>query len=104
VDWFFQASGLNEDYMVVDFTLIKERTRNITDRFDHVTILNDADAAGTLPSWMRVVTMPNSPTAENMARFFYTEYFRRHEADKCALLKVRVWETEDSYAEYTEAE
>jgi len=68
---------INEDGMVVDFQVIKE----MIDTFDH-TYLNDC-----IPFY----NSGANPTAENLALFFIRTIPHA--------IQVRVWESEDAYAE-----
>lgn len=79
------VSGIvdKESGFVIDFSELKEGLQPILDSFDH-HLLNDIIA---------------NPTAENIARFIFDKivYFLRGRGLKVKF--VRVWETEDSYAE-----
>ncbi|MBQ8112646.1 MAG: 6-carboxytetrahydropterin synthase, partial [Kiritimatiellae bacterium] len=55
-------------------------------------------AAVVMKHGMRAVAMPYRSTAENLARHFFG-VLREHVA---GLSRVRVWETPDSSAEYSE--
>ena len=99
-----QAPGDNAD-MVIDFKDLKKKCEEvILERYDHAFMYNSESqaeseiAAVVMKHGMRAVAMPYRSTAENLARHFFG-VLREHVA---GLSRVRVWETPDSYAEYSE--
>lgn len=95
----FAGNQLDEIGMLIDFHRIKIlATKYIIDRFDHT------DLNKTMPL---SVTWGKNPTAENMAEAFFHTF-----SDAIAGIEnrnrgvvvdsVKVWETKDSYATYTE--
>lgn len=87
--------------MVRDFGDIKEILGSYIDAtFDHRMILRQDDpmVKALRELGEEVVVLPVNPTAENLARILY------HEAGKLGfpVSAVRLWETQDSYAEYRE--
>ena len=74
-----------ETGMVVDFTLLKEFLESIRNTFDH-HLVNE---------------IIENPTAENICKYIFNRYW----SGDCklpillSLEFIRVWETEDSYAE-----
>jgi 6-pyruvoyltetrahydropterin/6-carboxytetrahydropterin synthase len=103
VDISVSASGTKDDGMVMDFKDLKKiATSVICDRFDHAFIFNTQSAGESeiadvvARNGMRTVALPFRSTAENLARFFFDEL-----EDKIhGLCSVKVWETQDSCAEY----
>lgn len=90
--------------MVIDFKDLKSLAHEIIcDRFDHAFIYNTASegereiAAVVEKHGMRTVALPFRSTAENLARYFYGEL----ESRISGLKSVRVWETQESFAEFT---
>lgn len=89
--------------MVTDFGDIKPRLKKIADSLDHKLI---AEEGTLLPETMAalkregfaVAVVPFRPTAENFAKYIYDEL----KADGINPSKVRVYESEDAYAEYRE--
>lgn len=76
---------VEEDGMVIDFTLLKSFLSRIEASLDH-KLIND--------------TIPN-PTAENICLYIEkrSEEWREEVlGDSCKLAWIKVWETEDSYA------
>lgn len=79
------ADEISTEAMAVDFSDIKRVIDHcITDRYDH-TNLNDHF---------------NYPTAEIMAIHFFEILSEKINKGNTAVVSVRLWETEDSYAEY----
>ena len=77
---------LNEEGMIIDFGDLKEIINRIVDeQLDH-TYLND------------FFTVP--PTAEHMVMWIVEEFEKRNLTNTCQLLRVRLWETSNSYAEW----
>lgn len=84
----FEALG--EGGMAYDFTEAKRHLRAIADGLDHEN-LND------LPAFAELET-----SAENQARYVFDELRRRLGPDGEHLLYVRVWETPNQWAQYSE--
>lgn len=91
--------------MVIDFKDLKHLCEEvILVRFDHAFIYDSSStseceiAAVVLKNGMRTVAIPFRSTAENLAHYFYTEL----KAHLPHLSCVRVWETPDSCAEYSD--
>ena len=89
--------------MVMDFKELKRiANETICERFDHAFMYNTASpgeteiAAVVERNGMRTVPIPFRSTAENLAKLFFTEL----EKKISGLSSVRVWETQDSSAEY----
>lgn len=99
-----QAAGDEAD-MVIDFKELKRLAAEvICERFDHAFMYN-AESAGECEiasvvkkNGMRTVALPFRSTAENLAKLFYGDLKPRI----TGLSSVRVWETADSCAEYSE--
>ncbi|MBI5641982.1 MAG: 6-carboxytetrahydropterin synthase QueD [Deltaproteobacteria bacterium] len=84
------ASRLNDIGMVVDFKLIKNELKKIIEKLDH-KYLNE------VPPFDK-----DNTTAENIARFIFRELSSAFEDGNVRLSKVRVWESENSAAAYSE--
>jgi len=90
---------LDQVGMVVDFGEIEERLEAFIDgELDHRMLLRIDDPlvsalreAGETP-----YTMPKNPTAENIAALI----FDQAKANGLPVVAVRLWETEDAYAEF----
>jgi 6-pyruvoyltetrahydropterin/6-carboxytetrahydropterin synthase len=104
-DFFVQGEGQDSVGRVLDFADLKTRCKGWIDQhWDHSFLVfeGDQNALDALravkPS--RFFEMPYNPTAENMARFLLEEAapeFMRGSGGQ--VVRVRIWETEDSYAE-----
>lgn len=86
----FTFDDLGPGGMAYDFTDAKRILREIADELDHQN-LND------LPPFREVES-----SAENQARFIFDEVKRRAGAEGEHLLYVRVWETPNQWAQYSE--
>ena len=102
---YFEAGGLNDQGMVIDFSAIKETVgKMINELYDHKTVLQDTDPlVDVLSPYMfaSLQTMPCAPTAENMAKQVL------HKAQSVIAFGVRVVrvdveETKNSIAIYVE--
>ncbi|HSM91430.1 MAG TPA: 6-carboxytetrahydropterin synthase QueD [Anaeromyxobacteraceae bacterium] len=88
-----RASELNRIGMVLDFADLQKLVHEVGSRFDH-QVINE------IPPFDQVNT-----TAENLARFFFTEVNRlvaAREGDRVRISKVEVWESDGSVAVYRE--
>lgn len=93
----FRGPSLDRKGMLLDFKEVKDKVKKIVDELDHVN-LNDlkpfADGG------------EENPTVENLARYIY----RRLELETggnergVQVAAVRVWESPDASAAYTEVE
>lgn len=91
----FGAKNLDELGMVIDFKRIKEYAEETLKEYDH-TCLNHLGGYETV-----------NPTAERLAKVIFERMRAELACDDAVenhvrVLSVRVWETRDSYAEYTE--
>jgi 6-pyruvoyltetrahydropterin/6-carboxytetrahydropterin synthase len=86
----FAFEDLGPGGMAYDFTDAKARLREITEELDHHN-LND------LPPFRELES-----SAENQARYIYEELKRRLGEMGGSVLYVRVWETPNQWAQYSE--
>ncbi len=116
VEFVLEAEHLDENEMVCDFKIIKDAIGDWLDTFDHAMCMNTADPA--YPEFKRlygerVIEFENEdPTTEVMARTIFDHaaaalaaYASRDDAryrlsSNVRLVRVRVWETTSSWAEY----
>jgi len=101
---------LDKNDMVIDFHDLKVLTNAFLDRFDHATVLNPTDRANIdhiikQDYKLEFISLANEdPTAEVFSKYIYkalTEIFKVKNIDVYLDL-VRVWESDDSMAEYSE--
>ena len=87
--WKVEVFGIGDKLdnigLLVDFKVLKKELNRITEKFDH-SYLNDFEEIG-------------NPTSENISKYIF-HYFRTPK--NVELEKVRVWESDGSYAEYFE--
>ncbi len=118
VEFVLEADSLDDREMVCDFKLIKSLVHEWLDQFDHAMCMNTADPA--YADWKsrygeRVIGFENQdPTTEVMAKQifdFTTAALAKQTSSpgsdtayplrQCVrLVRVRVWETSSSWAEY----
>jgi len=112
-----KSSTLDDNDMIIDFSVLKDIAGNYFNRFDHCFIINKNDS-----DWINPVVKKmgfkteildddgRDPTAEVMSEKFYKyiqDIFNRmyHEGQIINLIKVdyvKVYETENSNATYSE--
>lgn len=95
---------LDEVGRVIDFSVLKDRVGGwIDEHWDHKFIMweNDRELEGHGLNYITpVFTLPDNPTAENMARYLLNVVGPAVLADTgCGLIRVRLWETENCYAD-----
>jgi len=81
-----EAATLDEAGMVVDFRLLKEKTRAILEGLDHCYL-------NQLPVFERI-----NPSSENLAAFIFHELARSLNGLSFQVSSVSVWESETSKA------
>ncbi len=87
-----ETENLGEGGIAFDFVEVDEQLRSVIAPFDHSN-LNEVAPFDAL-----------EPSAENQARWIHDELKRRMApALAAALVYVRVWETPDQWAQYSEA-
>ena len=105
---YFEAGGLNDQGMVIDFSAIKETVgKMINELYDHKTVLQDTDPlVDVLSPYMfaSLQTMPCAPTAENMAKHTFSAIQQQleHICPTVKVVRVDVEETQNSIAIYVE--
>ncbi len=87
-----ESEGLDEQGMVMDFRLLKAKTRAILDNLDH-RYLNE------LP-FLR----ETNPSSENLAAYIFAELARQVDQGSRRVSWVSVWESETSQATYRRPE
>ncbi len=83
---FVIGKELDETGILVDYAILKERLKEITEKLDH-TFLNDDTEIG-------------NPTSENLAKYIYENM--KNIPKNVKLEKVRVWESANNWCEYFE--
>ena len=81
-----EAEGLNETGMVLDFRLLKEKTRAVLEDLDH-RYLNQ------LPAFEQI-----NPSSENLAAFIFQALVHALDGPSYQVNSVSVWESETSRA------
>jgi 6-pyruvoyltetrahydropterin/6-carboxytetrahydropterin synthase len=118
VEVVLEADTLDDKQMICDYFVIKETMRDYLDTFDHAMCINSAHPAyDALKSAYGERLIPfddMDPTSEIMAQTIFdrcktqlAEYRKNGHPDyplreTVRVVKVRVWETSSSWAEYRE--
>jgi len=86
-----QSETLDDIGMILDFRVLKKALSDVLDKLDH-SFLNDLEPFKSA-----------NPSSENIARYIWNEVISRLPHEKpVSLASVKVWENEDSWAEYRE--
>jgi 6-pyruvoyltetrahydropterin/6-carboxytetrahydropterin synthase len=83
-----ECPELDEAGMGLDFTVLRRETGKVLASLDH-TVLNE------LPTFSEM-----NPSSENIARYIFTELDGLLTDGRVKIRKVRVWESDTSWAEY----
>jgi len=116
VEMVLEADDVDAHGMVCDFKIVREAVGEYLDTFDHALCVNTQDPMfETLKKTYgdRVIAFPDTePTTEVLAKTFFdhieqhlTAYAKRkdtryHLRSTVHLVRLRVWETSSSWAEY----
>lgn len=116
VEFILEAADLDAHGMVCDFKIVKEAVGDYLDTFDHALCMNTADPMyGQMKAAYgeRVIGFENTePTTEVLAKTFFdaaSGFLADYSASpvpryvlrpSVRLVRVRVWETSSSWAEY----
>jgi 6-pyruvoyltetrahydropterin/6-carboxytetrahydropterin synthase len=119
VEILIQADDLDNNGMVCDFKIVKDAIGDFLDTFDHALCVNTQDPMFSILKKAygdRVIPFVDTePTTEILAKTFFgavkthlAEYAGRLDTryklrPTVRLIRVRVWETSSSWAEYEEA-
>jgi len=91
--------------MVIDFGDLKSVVNNyVVDKFDHALIINKSNLEvikfAQSQDW-KLMQFPGETTAENMAEWIFTQLKNLKAHPDFKVIRVRLYETETSYAEVT---
>jgi len=98
---------LNDMGMVLDFSDLREFVKKrVVDKFDHALVLWIDDPLSEelcklkneVYEELKIINLSFQTTAENMAKWIFTQLA----TTRFEILKVRLYETDTSYAEYSE--
>lgn len=94
-----KGSSLDELNMVIDFGVVKEALKEITEELDHAILLNADDPMSVENSpETRCIRFKGNPTAEAMAQDIYHKMHARG----LDVQFVKLWETPTSAVTYVE--
>jgi len=92
-----------ETGMVMDFGNIKKICNNLFDQLDHAFMVNTDDKAVAgffRKQGFKLYEVEFEPTAENMAKYIFTQLKPIFRDEGVNIDNVRVWETASGYADY----
>ena len=90
VEVFVSGQNLQEDGLLIDFRVIKEKTATLLNGLDH-KFLNELEPFTTL-----------NPSSENMARHIFEFLSRALNTENIRVSRITVWESDTACASYTE--
>lgn len=99
VEVFMRAPKLDALGMVIDFSILKDIVGEwLNQHWDHAAVLHELDPLRGVP---KIYALTDNPTAEVMAEHLFEMLEKRfsQDANNAVVHRVRVWETEDSFAE-----
>lgn len=118
VEFIIEADDLDQNDMVCDFKVVKECIHEFVMSFDHSLCMNTSDPNYDMMKKAygdRIIDFVNiDPTTEAMAKVLFLEFKKRlteyahrentrYKVSKhVRLVRVRLWETTTSWAEYFE--
>lgn len=119
VEIVLEAGELDGNGMVCDFKIVKEAVGEFLETFDHALCVNTADPMfeSLLAAYgERIIAFPDTePTTEVLAKTFFDAVVRalgEYSGSKnpryplrgsVRVVRLRVWETSSSWAEYSES-
>lgn len=89
IEVYVKGEKLEDDGMLVDFKIIKEKTNEIIERFDH-KFLNDLECFSKI-----------NPSSENIARYIYEELEKGINNGRIYISRVTAWESDTACATYS---
>jgi 6-pyruvoyltetrahydropterin/6-carboxytetrahydropterin synthase len=104
-DFFVQGDTQDAVGRILDFSDLKKRVKGwIDEHWDHSFLVCEEDhnarQALEMVQPSRMFLLPYNPTAENMARYLLEEMCPAVlEGTGAKAVRVRIWETEESFAE-----
>ncbi len=91
VEVFVSGEKLEEDGLLIDFRIIKEKTEVLMEELDH-KFLNELEPFVTL-----------NPSSENIARHLFEALSRDLNNENLKVSKITVWESDNACASFTES-
>lgn len=89
IEVYVKGEELDKDGMLVDFKIIKDRTEEIIERFDH-KFLNDLECFSEI-----------NPSSENIAKYIYEELEKGISNNKIKVSRITAWESDTACATYS---
>lgn len=89
IEVYVKGEELDKDGMLVDFKIVKYKTEEIIERFDH-KFLNDLECFSEI-----------NPSSENIAKYIYEELEKEINNKKVKVSRVTAWESDTACATYS---
>ncbi|MFC1494827.1 6-carboxytetrahydropterin synthase QueD [Thermodesulfobacteriota bacterium] len=89
IEVYVKGEELDKDGLLVDFIIIKDKTKEIIERFDHM-FLNDLECFSEI-----------NPSSENIAKYIYEELEKEINNKKVKVSRVAAWESDTACATYS---
>lgn len=88
IEVYVKGEELDKDGMLVDFKIIKDRTKEIVEKFDH-KFLNDLECFSEI-----------NPSSENIAKYVYEELEKGINDNRVKVSRITAWESDTACATY----
>ena len=88
IEVYVKGENLDENGLLVDFKVIKDKTKEIIEELDH-KFLNELECFRDI-----------NPSSENIARYIYESLERGLNDNRVKLSKVTAWESDSACATY----
>jgi 6-pyruvoyltetrahydropterin/6-carboxytetrahydropterin synthase len=83
-----KGEELDKDGLLIDFSILKDRTKEIIERFDH-KFLNDLECFSEI-----------NPSSENITKYIYEELEKGINNNKIKVSRITAWESDTACATY----
>ncbi len=90
IEVYIRGKDLGDDGLLVDFTVIKNKSKEIIEELDH-RFLNDLE-----------YFQKENPSSENIARYIYESLEKVINDDRIRVSRVTAWESDNACATYWE--
>ena len=89
IEVYVKGEELEKDGMLIDFKIVKDKTEEIIERFDH-KFLNDLECFSEI-----------NPSSENIAKYIYEELEKEISDKRVKVSRVTAWESDNACATYS---
>ena len=89
IEVFVKGENLDDNGLLVDFKIIKDKTKEIIKRLDH-KFLNDLECFSEI-----------NPSSENIAKYIFNEISKDVNDSRIKVSRVTAWESDNACATYS---